>query len=157
MENNSAEYTCRFGPDNDGNYIEEIVKSSTALNCGGFCDCVGLANNICLLGPDANGAFVTRIAVASEEVDSCKRDWCTCNTHSDVVLLLADGQTTFDDIIASRTSGGRIIEDERVFDRPDRTPVDPVIPVIEVEPVEPVVPEITPEPEVVVPEPVTEV
>ena len=64
----------------------------------------------------------------SEEVDTCDRSWCTCNTHADVVILLADGQTTFDEIIATRASVGNIIIDERVFNtgkRPVKVPEDP--------------------------------
>ena len=108
---NSADYDCKFGPDRNGNYEQHVVKSSTALNCGGFCECTGLANNTCLFGPDENGHFITSVSVTSEEVDTCNRSWCTCNTHSDVVILLADGQTTFDQIIATRASVGNIIVD----------------------------------------------
>ena len=112
---NSAEYDCKFGPDRNGNYEQHVVTSSTALNCGGFCECTGLTNNTCLFGPDENGHFITSVSVPSEEVDTCDRSWCTCNTHSDVIILLADGQTTFDEVIATRASIGNIIIDERVF------------------------------------------
>ena len=88
---NSAEYDCKFGPDRNGKYEQHVVTSSTALNCGGFCECTGLTNNTCLFGPDENGHFITSVSVSSEEVDTCRRSWCTCNTHSDVILLLADG------------------------------------------------------------------
>ena len=111
-------------------YIEEQVKSNTALNCGSFCECTGLKNNTCLLGPDENGHFITRVNVSSEEVDSCNLSWCTCDTHADVMLLLADGQTTFNEIIATRAAVGNIIIDERVFIEPTetKTPDLPVLP-----------------------------
>ena len=63
---NKAEYECKFGPDINGVYIEEIVTSTQALNCGGFCDCKGLTNNTCLFGPDTNGFFFADNGVNSE-------------------------------------------------------------------------------------------
>ena len=36
-----AQYTCQFGPDADGKYVEEVVDSKVALNCDSFCTCVG--------------------------------------------------------------------------------------------------------------------
>ena len=46
------------------------------------------------------------------------------------MLLLADGQTTFNEIIATRASVGNIIIDERVFNEPTEitTPDLPVLP-----------------------------
>ena len=63
---NNAEYDCKFGPDINGEYLEEIVKSGAALNCGNFCTCKGLTNNTCLFGPDPKGHFYTDNAVPSE-------------------------------------------------------------------------------------------
>ena len=70
---NAAEYECIFGPDDNGEYIQENVLSNIALNCSDFCECVGFTNNICLFGPDENGSFVTYVDISSEEVDSCSR------------------------------------------------------------------------------------
>ena len=55
---NTSQYDCKFGPYNNGQYVQEIVTSSVALNCGDFCDCVGLTNNTCLYGPDVHNTFV---------------------------------------------------------------------------------------------------
>ena len=93
---NSAQYDCKFGPDVDGQYIEEVVFSGTALNCGGFCICTGLANNTCLFGPDVKGHFYTDNAVKSEEVDACADDWCICDTHADVIAQMAAESLTFE-------------------------------------------------------------
>ena len=83
--NNQAEYECKFGPDNTGSYIEEVVTSSQALNCGNFCECTGFTNNQCLFGPDDKGFFYTDSAVPSEEVDTCADEWCLCDKHADVI------------------------------------------------------------------------
>ena len=66
----AAYYNCTFGPDPEGNYASDIVESFTALNCEGFCSCVGLTDNTCHFGPDDQGNFETRV-VPSELADSC--------------------------------------------------------------------------------------
>ena len=55
---NTAEYDCVFGPDENGLFVEEIVESNVAINCGSNCKCNGLTNNKCLIGPDATGRFI---------------------------------------------------------------------------------------------------
>ena len=47
-----SRYNCKFGPDINGNYEEEIVFSSVATNCGSFCECEGLKESTCYFGPD---------------------------------------------------------------------------------------------------------
>ena len=81
---NKAQYNCKFGPDVDGQYIEENVLSNVALNCGSFCECVGFTNNTCLFGPDSKGHFFTDDAVPSEQVDDCG-EFCICDKHIDVL------------------------------------------------------------------------
>ena len=76
-----AYYSCRFGPDADGNYIEEIVDSGVALNCDSFCTCTGFNNSTCFFGPDDYGNFIKEEGVSSELADSCDRNFCTCDTQ----------------------------------------------------------------------------
>ena len=52
---NAVDYRCIFGPDVDGIYVEEVVDSGVAQNCGSFCECEGLMNNTCHFGPDIRG------------------------------------------------------------------------------------------------------
>ena len=92
-----AQYTCQFGPDADGKYVEEVVDSKIALNCDSFCTCVGFKSSICYFGPDDTGNFIKEEGVSSELADSCNRDFCTCDTHE-----FAEGDS-FENQIAKRT------------------------------------------------------
>ena len=76
-----AYYTCSFGPDPDGNYVEEIVDSNVALNCDSFCTCTGFNRSTCYFGPDDTGNFIKEDGVSSELADSCNREFCTCDTQ----------------------------------------------------------------------------
>ena len=53
----AARYNCIFG-DPAGIYIEEVVESNIANNCGDFCDCTGLNESTCYFGPDDKGNFM---------------------------------------------------------------------------------------------------
>ena len=81
-------YNCVFGPDLDGQYIEEEVDSGVALNCDDFCECVGFTASTCYFGPDDPGNFIEESGVSSEMADSCDRNWCICDTHD-----FEDGET----------------------------------------------------------------
>ena len=89
---NLAEYDCKFGPDVEGLYISERVQSNIALNCGTFCECEGLTNNVCLFGPDNSGGFFIDNNVRSEQVDVCQNDRleCLCDKHADVVTKMEE-------------------------------------------------------------------
>ena len=76
----AVKYKCIFGPDVDGTYVEEVVDSGVALNCGDFCECEGQMNNICHFGPDITGKFIVE-TVSSERADFCDPTFCLCDTH----------------------------------------------------------------------------
>ena len=122
--NNSAEYDCIFGPDLDGQYIEERVESNVALNCDTICTCTGLTNNTCLFGPDDKGHFYTDNAVSSEQVDSCTNDWCMCNTHANVIALMEEEGLTFEEVAEARVDSA---VDNTVRPGEEEQPVTPVI------------------------------
>ena len=90
-----AEYNCKFGPDNDGNYVEDVVESGIALHCGSFCSCTGLINNQCYFGPDDERVYLLE-SVESEIVDTCDRSTCFCDTHvygrGDVTFKMIDAR-----------------------------------------------------------------
>ena len=92
---NAVDYRCIFGPDVDGIYVEEVVDSGIAQNCGSFCECEGLMNNICHFGPDIRGKFIVE-KVSSERADACDRTFCVCNTHDFVE------PNTFESVLAAR-------------------------------------------------------
>ena len=92
----ASDYLCKFGPDGYGNYVEEIVDSGTALNCGDFCECTGLVNNKCYFGPDDEGKFIIEMA-SSELADSCDRSFCLCDTHT-----FEDEDVTFETVLEER-------------------------------------------------------
>ena len=77
---NGVDYRCTFGPDVDGLYVEEVVETGEAQNCGEFCSCEGLMNNTCHFGPDIKGHFMVEV-VSSERADSCDKTFCICDTH----------------------------------------------------------------------------
>ena len=77
----AAMYKCFFGPDDDGNYSEEVVETKIAMNCESFCDCIGIMDSTCYFGPDQKGNFIKETGVSSEMADSCNRHWCICDTH----------------------------------------------------------------------------
>ena len=86
---NKALYDCSFGPEETGEYTEDIVESGIALVCGAYCTCTGLIDNNCYFGPDARGEYILEV-VGSEIVDSCDRKQCFCDTHT-----FYEGDTTF--------------------------------------------------------------
>jgi len=77
----AAKYTCLFGPDFAGDYLEEVVNSVTALNCDDFCDCFGHFDSTCYFGPDAEGLYIKEYNQSSEMADTCDKQWCICDTH----------------------------------------------------------------------------
>ena len=98
---NAVRYKCKFGPDQQGIYVEEEVESGVALNCGDFCECEGLMNNTCHFGPDITGKFLVEI-VSSEKADECKAaSLCLCDTHEEAITEIANGKT-FDQIMLER-------------------------------------------------------
>ena len=92
---NAVDYRCIFGPDVDGIYVEEVVDSGIAQNCGGFCECEGLMNNTCHFGPDIRGNFIVEV-VSSERADACDRTFCVCDTHD------FEAPDTFASVLAAR-------------------------------------------------------
>ena len=66
------------------------------MNCGDFCSCTGLTDNVCHFGPDDKGQFVTR-TVTSELADSCDREFCVCDHH-----IQEDEEDTFESILEER-------------------------------------------------------
>jgi len=76
----AVDYKCTFGPDQQGVYVEKVVDSGVAQNCGDFCQCAGLMNNTCHFGPDNTGKFVVEV-VSSERADACDPTFCLCDTH----------------------------------------------------------------------------
>ena len=84
----AAMYRCYFGPDAAGDHVEKIVETGIALNCVGFCECIGLMDSTCYFGPDQKGNFIKEINMSSEMADSCDKDWCICDTHD-----FAEGET----------------------------------------------------------------
>ena len=78
-----SDYKCIFGPDVNGLFVEELVDTRVAKNCGSFCKCEGLINNTCHFGPDLKGEFVIDI-VSSEIADAClEENLCFCDTHEE--------------------------------------------------------------------------
>ena len=102
---NLAQYNCRFGPDQFGQYETQMVTSSVALNCGDFCSCVGETDNICLFGPDNNNDFWARTDLPSETVDSCDLEWCMCDTHYEIAREIEKKGIRFQEHIAMRIAG----------------------------------------------------
>ena len=96
---NVAEYNCRFGPDVNGQFSEDIVESGIAQNCGNFCACFGFKNNKCAYGPDVDGNYIMETGVSSETVDSCSRAWCNCDTHADIFRQMKASDLTFEEVI----------------------------------------------------------
>ena len=99
MVSNSAQYQCKFGSDLDNpdeQFVEELVESNVATNCGDFCLCEGFTNNTCLFGPDAIGNFLIDREATSEEVDSC--NWCICDKHADVIAQMTENDLTFEEV-----------------------------------------------------------
>ena len=143
---NAVDYRCIFGPDVDGIYVEEVVDSGIAQNCGDFCECEGLMNNTCHFGPDIRGEFIVEV-VSSERADACDRHFCVCDTHD------FEPPDTFESILAFRQSGaydrtkkpheeGEETEDDTAPVNIDIIPIDPNLPVFNpdtpvVTPVEP--------------------
>ena len=90
---------CKFGPDaSGGDYVEEIVETGVARLCGAFCECVGLVNSTCYIGPDDTGNFFAEV-VSSELADSCDRSFCVCDTH---IFAEDEGGVTFETILEER-------------------------------------------------------
>ena len=102
---NLAQYNCRFGPDTFGQYENQLVTSSVALNCGEFCSCEGLSNNTCLFGPDLNDDFYAQTDLPSETVDSCDKEWCMCDTHYEITEEMNDMGIRFQEHIAMKIAG----------------------------------------------------
>ena len=96
---NISQYSCKFGPYDNGQYVKEIVTSNVALNCDFNCECKALNNNTCLFGPDLENNFLVSSQVSSRVVDTCDQEWCTCDTHADVVRNIESG-FTFEELIA---------------------------------------------------------
>ena len=95
---NRTEYACVFGPDAKNQYVESIVESNVATNCGDFCNCTGFTNNKCLFGPDQTGYnFWFDDAVPSELVDSCRNDMgCVCDKQADIIEKMGVENKTFE-------------------------------------------------------------
>ena len=117
-----SDYRCIFGPDANGLFVEELVETTVAQNCGAFCRCVGLENNTCHFGPDLRGDFVLDI-VSSEIADHCiEEGLCICDTQPEVKQAFGLGYT-FEDMIARREEQAR----DRSNCRPE-CPPEPIIP-----------------------------
>ena len=88
-------YDCTFGPDENGEYVTDVVYGAIAHNCGTFCTCQGLVNNACFFGPDESGNYISEI-VSSELADSCDRASCICDTHP-----FEEGDLTYEMLLES--------------------------------------------------------